>query len=66
MTVSILSTATGRARVPPIVMFGMFGMLGTLGTLGISAGGSLFSDGDRWGANHMPAFAHADTAAAAA
>ena len=63
MTVSILSTATGRARVPPIVMFGM---LGTLGTLGISAGGSLFSDGDRWGANHMPAFAHADTAAAAA
>ena len=57
MTVSILSTATGRARVPPIVMFGMLGM---------SAGGSLFIDGDRWGANHMPAFAHADTAAAAA
>ena len=60
MTLSVLSTAIGRARVPPIVMFGMLGMLG------MSAGGSLFIDGDRWGANHMPAFAHADTAAAAA
>ena len=57
MTLSVLSTATGRARVLPIVKFGMLGM---------SAGENLLIDGDRWGANHTPAFAHADTAVAAA
>ena len=38
----------------------------TFGMLGMSASENLLIDGDRWGANHMPAFAHADTAVAAA
>ena len=66
MTPLVLYAATGKARVSPIVMFVMFVMFGMLAMLGMNAGESPYIDDARRGANHMPAFAYADTAAAAA
>ena len=56
MTRAVLYAAVGKERVSPIVVPGL---------IGISVDENPLVDDARRGANHMPAFAQADTAAAA-